>query len=305
VDSGSSRSLTDPRFRSALALMVKKRVPESDVEDIVQSALAEAVASPSAPKDDPEALRRWIWGVARHKVVDFHRRARREEMGGDVPEVPVEGAPHSDRDLLRWAAEELPPGQDAERTLEWMLREGEGEKLESIAESEALPAPRVRQRVTRLRRHLRTRWAAEIAALAALGVLVILAIWLVRREKPRPDIVRPETPVPMQSSELRPVPPPVLPADGDHSFDQPNNVTPLTPTPTSPIPSSSASPMPTPRPTGTPTAITPAPPSTTPVTKVEAPTGKKAPGPSKPTAPKSKPAGTSDLDSFGGGSGTK
>jgi RNA polymerase sigma factor (sigma-70 family) len=299
VDSGSSRSLTDPRFRSALALMVKRRVPESDVEDIVQSALAEAVASPSAPKDDPEALRRWIWGVARHKVVDFHRRARREEMG-DVPEVSVEGEPHSDRDLLRWAAEELPPGSDAERTLEWMLREGEGEKLESIAESEALPAPRVRQRVTRLRRHLRTRWAAEIAALAALGVLVILAIWLVRREKPRQDVVRPETPVPMQSA--RPTPPPVLPADGDHSFDQPRDTAPLAPTAPVPSSSSSASPIPTPRPTGTPTAFTPAPPDTTslsptkPAPKFE---GKTAPRPTKPGP--AKPSG-SDLESLGGSS---
>jgi hypothetical protein len=185
-----------------------------------------------------------------------------------------------------------------------MLREGEGEKLESIAESEALPAPRVRQRVTRLRRHLRTRWAAEIAALAALGVLVILAIWLVRREKPRQDVVRPETPVPMQSA--RPTPPPVLPADGDHSFDQPRDIAPLAPT--APVPSSSASPIPTPRPTGTPTATPPAPPDTTSLSPTKAPSpkfeGKTAPRPTKPGP--AKPSGTPDFGSDSlGGSGTK
>jgi RNA polymerase sigma factor (sigma-70 family) len=294
VDSGSSRSLTDPRFRSALALMVKRRVPESDVEDIVQSALAEAVASPSAPKDDPEALRRWIWGVARHKVVDFHRRARREEMG-DPPEVFVDAEPHSDRDLLRWAAEELPPGTDAERTLEWMLREGEGEKLEAIAESEALPAPRVRQRVTRLRRHLRTRWAAELAALAALGVLVLLAVWLVRRTKPRQDVVRPEIPSSTMSSPRPPLPPPVLPADGDHSFDQPLDVAPNPTAPSaSPLPSASPSsipaprststptPTPAPRPTGTSTSMTPVPSKTAPRFEGKKPLPSK-PGPASTT----------------------
>lgn len=177
MDSGR-QSLTDPRFRYALSAMVRRRVPESDVEDIVQSALAEAFASSSAPPD-PEALRRWVWGVARHKVADFYRRARRERL--DLPELEAEGAPHSENDLLRWAARELPPGRDAEETLEWMLREGAGEKLESIAESAKVPAPRVRQRVSRLRKHLRSRWQMELAALAALGVLVALALYAFRK----------------------------------------------------------------------------------------------------------------------------
>ena len=102
----------------------------------------------------------------------------------------MDGAPHSEEDLLRWAARELPPGKDAEETLEWLLREGAGEKLESIAESARLPAPRVRQRVSRLRKHLRARWAVEIAALTALGVLTALTVWLYRREPPKAPIAR-------------------------------------------------------------------------------------------------------------------
>ena len=39
----------DPDLRSALVAMVRKRVPESEVEDIVQQALAEAIESPHAP----------------------------------------------------------------------------------------------------------------------------------------------------------------------------------------------------------------------------------------------------------------
>lgn len=164
--------------------MVRKRVPESDVEDIVQAALTEAFESPNAPTD-PEQLRRWVFGVAKHKVVDFHRKRGRETF--DVPEVPGGPAPHVEADLLRWAEKNLPEGDDAQATLDWMLREGEGEKLESIAASEKLPAPRVRQRVSRLRRHLKDNWQREVALLAAVGV-VLGALFLLLRRKEDPRI---------------------------------------------------------------------------------------------------------------------
>ena len=104
--------------------MVRRRVPEAEVEDIVQTALTEAIQSPHAPTE-PDALRKWVFGVAKNKVIDFHRRARRESF--DVPELSDGPAPHDEADLLRWAERELPPGSDARRTLGWMLREGEGE----------------------------------------------------------------------------------------------------------------------------------------------------------------------------------
>jgi DNA-directed RNA polymerase specialized sigma24 family protein len=203
-------ALADPRFRRALTQMVRKRVPEHDAEDIVQSAFAEALAAPGAPHD-ADALRRFIWGIARHKVADFYRRARREHL--DVPELEAPGAPHSEAALLRWATRELPPGKDAEQTLEWMIREGEGEKLEAIAESENLPAPRVRQRVSRLRRHLRERWAVELAALAAIGAMIALIAWEMTRRPDKP--ITHDVPPPAPSEEppraKDRTPPPILP----------------------------------------------------------------------------------------------
>ncbi len=185
------------RFREALVAMARKRVPESDVEDVVQAALTEALVSKSRP-EDPESLRKWIWGVARNKVADYHRRSRRETF--DVPEVAVDAAAHSERDLLRWATRSLPKGKDAEETLEWLLREGEGEKLEAIAESANVPAPRVRKRVSRLRAHLREHWAKEAAALAALGIILGLAIYFLRK-KPVEPIAHDPLPVPTVSPE--------------------------------------------------------------------------------------------------------
>jgi len=176
----------DPDLRSALVAMVRKRVPESEVEDIVQQALAEAIESPHAPTDSSESLRRWIFGVAKNKVVDYHRRAGRESF--DLPDVEGTPAPHVEADLLRWAEKNLPEGAENKKTLDWMLREGEGEKLESIAASEKLPPPRVRQRVSRLRRHFKENWQREVAMLAALGVIVSAVVFLVLHKKD-PEII--------------------------------------------------------------------------------------------------------------------
>jgi len=185
-------SLSDPELIAALRAHVRSRVSASDADDVLQAVLADALASAAAP-DEAQALRRWLFGVARNKIADHYRRARRELPSEDVGADAPESAHESIKDLLRWAEKELPPDSDAKRTFEWMLREGEGEKLESIALSEKVPAPRVRQRVSRLRRHFRERWAAYAAALAAAG-LAILVLYMLRK-KPEPVVrIVPEPP---------------------------------------------------------------------------------------------------------------
>lgn len=187
---------TSASFRSALQAMVRKRVPAGDADDVVQAALTEAVASNNRPAD-PEGARKWIWGVARNKIADYHRHARRETAGLDA-DTRTESLPPStseslqaERELLRWAVGELPEGADAHKTFEWLLREGEGEKLEDIAASEQLPAPQVRQRVSRLRKLFRARWAQ----LAAAGILVFL-VYLAARNRRREDDMAHQQPPP-------------------------------------------------------------------------------------------------------------
>jgi DNA-directed RNA polymerase specialized sigma24 family protein len=169
--------LSDPALLGALKGFVAARIPPSEVDDIVQSVVAEAMLSEHVPTADDE-VRPWVHGIARHKVVDWYRANRRE-----VPQDPelqeaigVEDNAVEASDLYRWAQKELPEGEEHAKTLEWMLREGAGEKLEAIAADEKIPAPRVRQRVSRLRRHYKARWAAQAAAVAALLVLVIVVI---------------------------------------------------------------------------------------------------------------------------------
>ncbi len=190
-------------FRNALTVMVRRRVPERDVEDVVQSTLVEALAATTKP-NEPEAMRKWIWGIARNKVADYHRRSKRETVGvpEHSPELVTNDGPFDD--MLDWAMRELPRDDDAKHTFEMLLREADGDKLETIAESVRLPAPRVRQRVSRLRRHFRERWAADLAALAALGIVSVLLVLWWQEHHPDEPIARPDesavpsTPTPLE-----------------------------------------------------------------------------------------------------------
>ena len=91
-----------------------------------------------------------------------------EELRGDEP--PIEA-----REWADWAYKHTQHSHEEQRTLDWMAREGGGEKLAQIADEEQLPAAQVRQRVSRLRRLMRRRWMAELAAVAAVGALVLVA----------------------------------------------------------------------------------------------------------------------------------
>jgi DNA-directed RNA polymerase specialized sigma24 family protein len=232
MDSGSG-SPTDwkgPAFRRMLVQIVRRRVPERDVEDIVQATLTCAL-SPSAPTDD-QVLQRWLIGVAKHKSADRHRRGQRESF--DLPELTVDAPPHAENDLMRWAERVLPAdAEEPRRTLEWMIREGDGEKLESIAESEQIPAPRLRKRVSRLRRYLRAEWKKEIALLAALGIVAVL-IWLARRGR-EPVAHEPIRPLPMEMA-----PAPRAPALGPSAAPVP---------PPPPVPAPTVAPSPSSAPT--------------------------------------------------------
>jgi DNA-directed RNA polymerase specialized sigma24 family protein len=184
--------LGDPELRRFIEEFVRRRVPPSDAEDVVQTVLCDALAAERVPTEREE-LRKWLVGIARHKVADFHRKGSRERPT-DPPEQEVPPAPIEVREMARWAEEQALSTRDGAKTLDWMAREGEGEKLENIAAEENVPAARVRQRVSRMRRWMKERWAAELGAVALLALLVIAA-WRWLRPDERPEALPEQPPV--------------------------------------------------------------------------------------------------------------
>ena len=59
--------------RRGLTALLRRRVPGQEVDDLAQTILCDALASSSIPSD-PEEMRRWLIGIARHKIADYHRR---------------------------------------------------------------------------------------------------------------------------------------------------------------------------------------------------------------------------------------
>lgn len=193
--------LADPELRRFLLEFVKRRVSAADADDIVQTVLCDALVAKNLPTEKEE-LRKYLIGIARHKVVDTHRRTAREEVG-EPPELVASPPPVEEESLLRWAEKQAPTTEEAQKTLSWMAREGEGEKLENIAADERVPAARVRQRVSRMRRWMKERWIAELAAVAALGMLALL-IWRILRQTPDgQEVVKPDvTAEPLRNDAL-------------------------------------------------------------------------------------------------------
>jgi DNA-directed RNA polymerase specialized sigma24 family protein len=207
--------LASAATRALLRRYVARRVPASDVEDVVQATLCDAIASGRAPCQ-AEDFRRWVLAIARCKVVDTHR-ARGMAPVFDAVELTASGAPAEltappppveAMSMLRWAERQLaeqaaPPAPRARgtaATLRWMLREAEGDKLEAIAADEALPAERVRQRVSRLRRWMRGRWLAEMALIAVVTIAAAGAL------RGRHEAILPELGASPSSSDPRLLP---------------------------------------------------------------------------------------------------
>jgi RNA polymerase sigma factor (sigma-70 family) len=199
--------LSDPGLREALSRFLSARLPAAEVDDAVQETLVDALGAAQAP-ESPEQIRGWVHGIARHKVADYYRSRQRVNRAhaDDDPPSP-ESAPLSARELLRWAERQTDRDPVQQATLEWMLREGDGDRLEEIARETDLPAARVRQRVSRLRRALQSRWTAELTAAAGLVALVLLAAWWWSRPN-APSIVREPIPAPSRA----PAPAPARPA---------------------------------------------------------------------------------------------
>ena len=173
-----------------LEQFVRRRVPGADVEDLVQTVLCDALDAERIPRERAE-LRKWLVGIARHKVADYHRRSGRERPS-ELGELQAEPPPVEERQMVEWAEQQAHSSRDAQQTLEWMAREGEGEKLASIAAEAKVAPTQVRQRVSRMRRWMKERWLAELATAAAVLLLALVLWHWLRRPTTSPENIRPD-----------------------------------------------------------------------------------------------------------------
>lgn len=81
-DGAPRRSLLD-----GLGRFVARRVPAGDADDLVQDILLRLQQAGDRPEDPS----RWVYGVARHAVADYHRRRARDPLARSARLSP-EGA---------------------------------------------------------------------------------------------------------------------------------------------------------------------------------------------------------------------
>jgi DNA-directed RNA polymerase specialized sigma24 family protein len=188
-------ALADDGIRRRIEEIVRRRVGAQEVGDVVQSVVHAALSAPEAPPDAD--VPRWLFGIARHKVADHHRSARRSHgVGVDPALVAAPAAPLEARSLLRRVIGDAARDPRHAQTMGWIAREAQGEQLEEMAREAALPAATVRQRVSRLRRWLQRRWREE-ALLVAVAAVAMLAFALRRGPV---AVVEPIVPDPMGDS---------------------------------------------------------------------------------------------------------
>jgi RNA polymerase sigma-70 factor (ECF subfamily) len=162
-------AVEDATVRRRVWSALRVRVGAAAAEDVSQAVYCEALCSATAP-DDPAEIPLWILGIARHRAVDFFRRAPREVPSEDVhSRAPAPASPIEAHDLAHRVASRC--DEEQKKTLGWMLLEQEGVPLQDIAREQGLSPSAVRGRVYRLRRLLRREFGAMLAALlVAVGV---------------------------------------------------------------------------------------------------------------------------------------
>jgi DNA-directed RNA polymerase specialized sigma24 family protein len=202
--------------------MVRRRVPERDVDDVIQEVLCDALAS-DVPATSPRDVARWVMAIARHKIADYHRRSSREPLVGGWPAPggarfpgPIEPSASDseveDRELLALALKEAAREPRGPETLDWIVRELEGETLVEIARRDDVGAAAARQRVSRLRKRLRA------ALLCAAMLSVVGVAWWSSRdafEEATPIAIVPEVTAPTQPSPAPAARPAAAPLDGE------------------------------------------------------------------------------------------
>jgi DNA-directed RNA polymerase specialized sigma24 family protein len=166
--------LSDRKVHESIRTIARRRgMPEQEVDDILDTVIADAMEDGSLPLDDREEAKRYLDACARNKSIDEGRKRARRSMR----EVPV--------DESTMAAEELPSDERVRaarlveegekrfpRAFGWFLRNlfGGETHVQIALEANVSPA-HVRKEVSRVRHALQ-----GLGTLVAACIVVLFAL---------------------------------------------------------------------------------------------------------------------------------
>ncbi|HEY5242933.1 MAG TPA: hypothetical protein VIJ22_15745, partial [Polyangiaceae bacterium] len=186
--------LRDPVLRRSIAGVLRGRVPDADVEDVLWLTLHAAYDAPSLPPPGGERTA-YVLRIAHNKAAD-HLEALGFKVqvtaGGDEAERLVAAAsdPVEARDALAAVAREV----GSATTLVWYARVAYlGESISDIAREAGLKYDTVYKRVKAMEERVR---AVRVRLVAGtFGVLLVFGAWeLLKPSEPR--VVLPDLPIP-------------------------------------------------------------------------------------------------------------
>ena len=206
--------LRDPELLDALRSVVKKSIPEQDVEDVFNAVWIEARESKDLPLERGPC-KGFLIVLGQRRVVDYWRaRGRSLEEATDQIEYVAAACPQDAveaRDLYTKLANDTDP--DKRQTFWWLARRAMGEEIRKIAREADLDYDVVRKRMETLRAELKGKallWAAAVAVLA----IVVGSAWLIFRPKQQIAHDKEQQPAPTlnETAPTAPLPPPAPPA---------------------------------------------------------------------------------------------
>jgi len=163
--------VAEPATRSSISAYMRRRGLYEDADDLAQTVLCDALAVEAVPAESSD-LPRWITGIARRKAADERRRRARWKRD-ELPELGATTQPEVLDMLQRIDADVV--DREERRSLGWLMREHAGETLFDLAREEAIHPATLRQRICRLRRQLRARYAWPLLVLFGVGLGVAAA----------------------------------------------------------------------------------------------------------------------------------
>jgi len=186
ADDDRDAFLRDPDLLRAIRNAVVRRVPDAQVDDVVQRTLEAASRSPHLPAD-PLARRQYILGIARKTAAEQRRTNRRQLELKDDADVDAQAVPDSEstaadvverRDLLAKILRFVPKHEES--TLRCLDRKADGESLVAIAGELGLDYEVLSRRVSRLQSRLRVTGQMLVGTLVL--ALVVAAGWYLGRK---------------------------------------------------------------------------------------------------------------------------